>query len=251
MKSHIKIDIKNGIGQIVFYHEKGNSFPSSQLTKLQIAINELGENDDVKIIMLKSEGEKVFSAGASFDELLTIKNKEEGKKFFSGFAKIILSMINCPKFIIGCIQGKSVGGGVGLIAGCDYVLAHNNASIRLSELSIGIGPFVIEPAISRKIGINSFAELTLTPHKWASAKWCHTKGLYNEVFDDFEKLERTSISLAKQLSLYNPESMRLLKSIFWKETTNWEEIMYERASMSGNLVLSDFARETLMNFKTK
>src|SRR5690606_23122500 len=155
---YIKTDIQHQIATVEFHHPKSNSLPSSQLHELIRVFDELGQNDQVKIIVLKSAGEKVFSAGASFDELLTIQDFNTGKKFFMGFANVILAMRNCPKFIVGCITGKVVGGGVGLAAACDYAFADANASIRLSELSIGIGPFVIEPAISRKIGITAFSE---------------------------------------------------------------------------------------------
>lgn len=248
---YIKNDIKEGIATVEFFHPKSNSFPSNQLNALINTFDELAVNDEVKIIILKSAGESVFCAGASFDELLTINDFETGTKFFMGFANLILAMRNCPKFIIGQIEGKVVGGGVGLMAACDYTFAHKNASIRLSELSIGIGPFVIEPAITRKIGIKSFSELTLNPKEWVSADWCKKAGLYNDVFDSKEELYKSCNEFALQLSQYSPEAMSHLKSIFWQNTENWNEIMPKRAEMSGKLVLSDFTKSTLKKFKSK
>lgn len=249
MDSYISTQIKNGIATLEFFHEKSNSFPFSQLKKLKKTLEELGEEDDVRLIILKSKGEKVFCAGASFDELLTIDNAEAGEAFFSGFAEAIIAMKDCPKFIIGHVEGKVVGGGVGLVAGCDYALAHENASIRLSELSIGIGPFVIEPAISRKIGVNAFSELTLNPKDWMPASWAKEKGLYNRVFSASSDLEKSCAEFAEQLSAYSPEAMRNLKSILWENAKDWGKIMPQRAKMSGRLVLSDFTKETLKNFK--
>jgi methylglutaconyl-CoA hydratase len=248
---YIKTDIVNKIATIEFHHPKSNSFPSKQLHELIHAIDELGQNDDVKIIVLKSEGNKVFSAGASFDELLTIQDFQTGKKFFLGFANVILAMRNCPKFIVGCITGKVVGGGVGLAAACDYAFADANASIRLSELSIGIGPFVIEPAITRKIGINAFSELTMNPTVWKSPKWVKEKGLYNEIFDSAEICEKAVMEFAENLSIYSLEAMCDLKSIFWQGTEHLHELMQKRAEMSGRLVLSDFTKATLNKFKSK
>lgn len=250
-KPYIEYQIADGVATIEFYHPKSNSFPSAQLNKLIKTIEELGENDEVKVISLKSKGEKVFCAGASFDELLTIDNFEDGKKFFSGFANVILAMRNCPKFIVGCVEGKVVGGGVGLVAACDYALATENASIKLSELSIGIGPFVIEPAITRKIGINSFSKLTLNPKDWKEADWAKKHGLYDDVFTTQEELNIACSSFTSQLSEYSPLAMKYLKSIFWENAAFWDDIMPKRAAMSGELVLSDFTKQTLKKFKEK
>ncbi|MXV37611.1 enoyl-CoA hydratase/isomerase family protein [Flavobacteriaceae bacterium Ap0902] len=248
---YIKNYIHDGIATIEFFHPKSNSFPTSQLNALIDTFKTLGEDSNVKVIILKSAGEKVFCAGASFDELLTIDDFDTGKKFFMGFANLILAMRDCPKFIIGQIEGKVVGGGVGLTAACDYTLALNNASIKLSELSIGIGPFVIEPAITRKIGINAFSELTLNPKEWVLAHWCKEAGLYNDVFETREELIESCEAFAQQLSQYSPAAMHHLKSIFWENAQNWNDIMPQRAAMSGELVLSEFTKSTLQKFKSK
>ena len=248
---HIQYDIQNQIATVEFYHPKSNSFPSTQLREMIRILDELGKNEEVKIIILKSKGDKVFSAGASFDELMTIDNFNDGKKFFMGFANVILAMRRCPKFIVGCITGKVVGGGVGLAAACDYALADANASIRLSELSIGIGPFVIEPAITRKIGITAFSELTMNPTVWKSPEWVKEKGMFNEILPDAKSCEEAVEKFAENLSVYSLEAMRDLKSIFWQGTEDWLETMPKRAEMSGHLVLSDFTKETLLKFKSK
>src|SRR5690606_3542915 len=247
---YIKYDIVEHIATVEFHHPKSNSFPSTQLHELIRIFDDLGQNDDVKIIILKSAGDKVFSAGASFDELLTISDFETGKKFFMGFANVILAMRRCPKFIVGCITGKVVGGGVGLAAACDYALADANASIRLSELSIGIGPFVIEPAITRKIGMAAFSELTMNPTEWKSPEWVKEKGMYSRILPDAEACEKAAVEFAQNLSVYSLEAMRDLKSIFWQGTENLPELMQKRAEMSGRLVLSDFTKETLKKFKS-
>lgn len=248
---YIKTDIESEIATIEFFHPKSNSFPSTQLHELIRIFDELGANDKVKIIILKSTGDKVFSAGASFDELLTIDEFEKGKKFFMGFANVILAMRRCPKFIVGCITGKIVGGGVGLTAACDYALAESNSSARLSELSIGIGPFVIEPAITRKIGITAFSEMTMNPTEWKSPEWLKEKGIFNHVLSSPEECEKATLDFAKNLSVYSLEAMRDLKSIFWQGTEHLPELMKSRAEMSGRLVLSDFTKETLLKFKSK
>ena len=250
-KAYVNYEIDQGVATIEFFHPKSNSFPTFQLEKLIETLRELGQTSEAKVIVLRSKGENIFCAGASFDELLTIDEFETGKQFFMGFANVIMAMRDCPKFIIGCIEGKVVGGGVGLVAACDYALAMENASIRLSELSIGIGPFVIEPAISRKIGVNAFSELTLNPKEWVSPDWCREHGLYNEVFATEGELLSACKEFSEQLSKYSPEAMRHLKSIFWKNAANWNEIMPQRAAMSGELVLSPFTKETLNKFKSK
>lgn len=247
---YVITNIQNQIAEIEFFHEKGNSFPSEQLNSLITTFQQLGKDENIKVIILKSKGETVFCAGASFDELLSINDLETGKKFFMGFANLILTMKNCPQIIIGQIVGKVVGGGVGIISACDYTFAMDFSSIKLSELSIGIGPFVIEPAISKKIGTKNFAELTLNPTEWKSAAWCYEKGLFNEVFSNLNELETKSQKKAEELCKYSSEGMKLLKSIFWQNTEHWEKLMPERAAMSGELVLSDFTKQTLNKFKS-
>lgn len=247
---YIKSDITANIAEVEFFHPKSNSFPSTQLRELIRIIDDLGKNDEVKVIILKSHGEKVFSAGASFEELLTLSDFDTGKNFFMGFANVILAMRRCPKFIVGCVTGKVVGGGVGLAAACDYALADASASIRLSELSIGIGPFVIEPAITRKIGIAAFSELTMNPTEWKSPEWVKEKGMYSHVLPDAESCESAVSEFAKGLSVYSLDAMRDLKSIFWQGTEHLPELMQKRAEMSGRLVLSDFTKETLNKFKS-
>lgn len=248
---YIKKDIVDQIAIVEFYHPKSNSFPAKQLSELVRIFDELGDNDDIKIIILKSAGEKVFSAGASFEELISIQDFASGKSFFLGFANVILAMRRCPKFIVGCITGKVVGGGVGIASACDYAFAEENASIRLSELSIGIGPFVIEPVITRKIGIVGFSELTMNPIEWKTAQWAKEKGIYSNTFSNAKMCEDEAFSFAKSLAVYSLEAMRDLKTVFWEGTEKLPELMEKRAEMSGRLVLSDFTKETLRKFKSK
>lgn len=247
----VEFSIENNIGTIVFGHPMSNSLPGKILEKLAQTITELGQNEDVKVIVLKSIGEKTFCAGASFDELISIKDFETGKTFFSGFAKVINACRKCPKFIIGRVQGKAVGGGVGVASSVDYCLATKHADVKLSELAVGIGPFVVGPAVQRKIGLASMSELAINATEWRSASWARKKGLYTEVFDSIEEMDQEVNRLAKQLSKSNPEAMMMLKSVFWEGSENWDELLAERAEMSGKLVLSDFTVNAINSFKSK
>jgi methylglutaconyl-CoA hydratase len=241
--------IVNKIATIEFGHPASNSFPSVLLDRLTKELEKVSKNDAVSIIILKSEGEKAFCAGASFDELIAIDTLEDGKKFFSGFANVINAMRTCSKLIIGSVQGKTVGGGVGLAAACDYVLATESASIKLSELTIGIGPFVIEPAVTRKIGVAGFAELTLAATEWKNAYWAKEKGLFATVFETQKELREETQNLAEKLASYNPDALAELKKTLWKGTGNWNDLLMERAEVSGKLVLSEFTKKALLKFK--
>jgi len=241
--------IVNKIATIEFGHPASNSFPSVLLDRLTKELQKVSENENVSVIILKSEGEKAFCAGASFDELVAIDNLEDGKKFFSGFANVINAMRTCSKLIIGSVQGKTVGGGVGLAAACDYVLATEAASIKLSELTIGIGPFVISPAVERKIGVAGLAELTLAATTWKNAYWAKEKGLFASVFETQEELKKETQNLAEKLASYNPEALAELKKTLWKGTENWDSLLLERAEVSGKLVLSEFTKKALSKFK--
>lgn len=244
----ISISIENKIAAITFSHPASNSFPSNLLQKLTDEINKISANTNVNVVILQSEG-TAFCAGASFDELLSITDFETGKKFFSGFANVINAMRKCSKIIVGKVQGKAVGGGVGLIAACDFAFAYQDAAIKLSEIAIGIGPFVIEPAVSRKIGKIAMSEMTLQPNIWQSADWAKEKGLYVDIFDSQDEVTEATIKLAKKLESYNPEALAEMKKVFWQGTENWDELLYERAAISGKLVLSDFTKEALSQFK--
>lgn len=241
--------IQNGIATVEFFHPASNSFPSELLNRLVNVFKELSANETVHVIVLKSEKEKTFCAGASFNELIAINTLEEGKQFFLGFANVINAMRNCTKIIIGRIQGKVVGGGVGLVSACDYCFATEQASIKLSELSIGIGPFVIEPVVTRKIGIASFSELTLDATNWKTAYWAKEKGLYARVFETIQEMDTEVDNVALKLSNYNPEALLELKKVLWKGTENWKDLLLERAKISGKLVQSDYTKNALQKFK--
>lgn len=244
----IEVQIENNIATITFSHPASNSFPSELLQKLTDELQNLHHNNKVSVIILQSTG-KTFCAGASFDELLSINDFETGKKFFSGFANVINAMRKCSKIIIGKIHGKAVGGGVGLASACDYAFAHQDASIKLSEIAIGIGPFVIEPAVSRRIGQNATTELTLNPTDWKSANWAKEKGLFANVFENQKELSENTIAFAQKLATYNPEALSEIKKVLWENTEHWDELLYERAAISGKLVLSDFTKKALNEFK--
>ncbi|MEC5165873.1 methylglutaconyl-CoA hydratase [Flavobacterium sp. PL11] len=241
--------IENRIATVTFGHPASNSFPSVLLDRLTAEFNKLSIENGISVIIIKSEGTAAFCAGASFDELLAVANEAEGTQFFSGFANLINAMRSCSKLIIGRIHGKAVGGGVGIASACDYTLATNSASIKLSELAIGIGPFVIEPAVSRKMGKIAMSEMTLAAQDWKSAKWACAKGLYAEVFDTVEELDAAVSNFSLKLSSYNPDALIEMKKVLWEGTQDWETLLVERAAISGKLVLSDFTKEALLQFK--
>lgn len=241
--------IKNNIATIEFGHQASNSFPGELLARLASAFNELSSNNEVNVIILKSEAEKAFCAGASFDELIAISTIEEGKQFFLGFVNVINAMRKCSKLIIGRIQGKAVGGGVGLAAACDYCFATEQASIKLSEFTIGMGPFVIAPAVERKMGLAALSELTLDATSWQNAYWAKEKGLYAKVFETINELDKEVDYLTIKLSKYNVEALREMKKVLWKDTENWDTLLEERAEISGKLVLSEATKIALLTFK--
>lgn len=245
----INTKISNNIARISFSHPASNSFPSSLLKELTNELIELNKNESIAIIVLESEGIGAFCAGASFDELVAISNLKDGTEFFSGFANVINAMRKCSKLIIGRIHGKAVGGGVGLAAACDYTFATQKSDIKLSEIAIGIGPFVIEPAVSRKIGKTALAEMTLTPTLWKSANWAKEKGLFMEVYDTNEDLDNRLNTYINELAQYNKEALTKMKEVLWEGTENWDILLAERAAISGHLVLSEFTKKALEKFK--
>jgi methylglutaconyl-CoA hydratase len=251
MEGYIKSDIQNGIGTITFFHPQSNSMPGALLRQLAQDITIMGNDANAKVIILKSEGEKSFCAGASFDELIAITDLETGKKFFSGFAMVINAMRQAPKFILARVQGKAVGGGVGIASSADYTFAVNSASIKLSELAVGIGPFVVGPAVERKVGTSAFCQLTINATEWQTAQWAKEKGLYADLFATSEEMDTAINVLATKLANSNPEAMALLKKVMWEGTENWDTLLLERAGMSGALVLSEFTKNAINSFKQK
>ena len=245
----IETYIENNIGTIEFHHPKGNSLPGDMLRKLANAVEELGQNKDARVGVLKSKGNGAFCAGASFDELIEISDYDEGKQFFMGFAQVINAIRKCPKLIIARIQGKTVGGGVGLAAAADHTLAHRSADVKLSELALGIGPFVVGPAVRRKIGDTNFSTLAIDATNWFDADWALKKGLYAHLFESHEKLDDAVAKLARELSQSSPEAMKELKKVFWRGTDHWETLLEQRAEISGRLVLSDYTRNFIEQFK--
>lgn len=249
MEVKVTTEIKNKVAYISFYHPASNSFPSSQLQLLTETIIGLNNNEKVSLVVLQSGGEGAFCAGASFDELLQITNLEEGNLFFSGFANVINAMRKSNKLIIGRVQGKAVGGGVGLMAACDYTFGTDKVAVKLSELAIGIGPFVIEPVVSKRIGVTAMSEMTLAATEWKSAQWAFEKGLLTKLFTSVEEMDVELEKFANQLSSYNPEALFEMKKVLWQGTENWDKLLYERAAISGRLVLSEFTKKALSQFK--
>lgn len=251
MSGYVKTETHKGITTIEFFHPQSNSLPAKILHDLSVALKHAGEDPATIVIILRAAGEKAFCAGASFDELVDIKNEKEGLLFFSGFANVINTMRLCPKFIIGRIHGKCVGGGVGLAASVDYAIASEAAEVRLSELAVGIGPFVVGPAVERKIGMSAFSQLSIDATHWRNADWARRKGLFAELHTTPEEMDESIEKLALNLSLSNPDAMTEMKKIFWKGTEHWDHLLIERAKISGRLVLSEFTRKAIEKFKLK
>ncbi len=241
----------HGISTIEFYHPQSNSLPASILNQLAKAINDIGQDNTIKVIVLQSAGNGAFCAGASFDELVAISTPAEGKVFFSGFANVINAMRKSHKFIIGRIHGKAVGGGVGLACACDYAIATENASVKLSELAIGIGPFVIGPAVERKAGKATFSTLAIDATEWRTAEWAKRHNMYSEMHKSYDECNDAVARLADKLAHSNPEAMYELKKIFWKGTEDWDALLAERAEISGRLILSDFTKNAIAAVKKK
>jgi len=250
-KAYVKSSIAKGIATITFFHPQSNSLPGELLSQLAEEITKAGNDQNAKVIILKSIGDSTFCAGASFDELISIKDFEIGKKFFSGFAMVINAIRKAPKFVIARVQGKAVGGGVGIACAADYTLAIDLAVVKLSELAVGIGPFVVGPAVERKIGTSAFTSLSINATEWQSAEWAKAKGMYVDIYKTIEELDMAIEALANNLSKSNPEAMKMLKNVFWKGTEDWDTLLIERAEMSGKLVLSEFTINAINQFKTK
>ena len=246
----VSITISDGIGTVSFSHPKGNSLPGALLTRLAEAIAWVGRDSAARVILLRSEGSGPFCAGASFDELVSIGSEEEGEEFFSGFAKVILAMIRSPKFVLVRVHGRTAGGGVGIAAAGDYAYAVKGASAKLSELAVGIGPFVVGPVIGRRIGQGPFAAMAVDAD-WRDAAWCERHGLYARVCDDVSSMDGSINALAGTLAQSNPDAMLAMKRVFWQGTEEWDELLAERARMSGKLVLSQFTRSSIAKFKSR
>lgn len=251
MEAYVKAELHKGITTIEFFHPQSNSLPGHMLDALAQAIHAAGNDEETKLVLLRSFGEKAFCAGASFEELASIRNKEEGLKFFSGFANVINAMRICPKLIIGRIHGRCVGGGVGLAAAVDYAFATEAAEVKLSELAVGIGPFVVGPAVERKIGLSAFSQLAIDANRWRSAEWARKKGLFAELYNSIEDMDEAIGRLVYTLMHSSPEAMAELKKVFWQGTEHWDRLLVERAAISGRLVLSDFTRNAIESFKKK
>jgi methylglutaconyl-CoA hydratase len=245
----VSVDAR-GVATIEFHHPLSNSLPRKVLRKLAQTIEDAGTDEAVKVMVLKSTGEKAFCAGASFDELISIDDLETGKVFFSGFAGVINAIRKAPKFVLCRVQGKAVGGGVGLASAADYTFGTKHAAVKLSELAVGIGPFVVGPAVEKKIGNSAFSQMSINATAWYDAEWAREKGLYTSIHENVEEMDAAIDVLAEQLAKSNPEAMAMLKKVFWKGTEHWDSLLSERAEMSGKLVLSDFTRNAISKFKS-
>lgn len=243
------VEISHGIARVTFSHPKSNSLPGALLGDLANEFNALAKAPDVRVIVLKSEGSS-FCAGASFAEFKAISNADEGKEFFSGFARLVLAMIRCPQFVLARVHGKAAGGGIGMISACDYSFALDTAAVRLSELALGIGPFIVGPVIERRVGPGPFAAMAVDT-EWRDAHWCERHGLFSRVFDTTHAMDAVLNATSARLANSNPAAMMQMKRMFWSGTEHWETLLFERASMSGELVLSDYTKRAIAAFDTR
>jgi len=248
LQGYVNTAIEDGVATITFFHPSHNSLPGNLLAALTAAIDDASADDNVILVLLQSAGDRTFCAGASFNELVAINDERTGKQFFSGFANVINAIRKCQKLVIGRVQGKAVGGGVGIAAACDYCMATKYASVKLSELAVGIGPFVIGPAVERKVGLSAFSQMAINATEWQTAEWAKQKGLYTESFESLTQLDEYLATFISTLRTMNPEAMSLLKQVFWKGTEHWDSLLAERAEMSGRLVLSDFSKKAIGKF---
>ncbi|PVD51010.1 enoyl-CoA hydratase [Terrimonas sp.] len=250
-EGYVKVEPKHGITTIEFFHPQGNALPAAILADLAQEIHSAGLDTETKVIVLRSAGEGAFCAGASFNEIKAVTTPEEGRVFFSGFANVINAMRKCPKLIIARIHGKCVGGGVGLAAAADYAIALEGADVKLSELSIGFGPFVVGPAIEKRIGLAAFSQLAIDAAMWRPAEWARRKGLYAELHSNLENMDESIQRLANELMHANPEAMAEMKKILWRDADDWDTLLPERAAISGRLVVSSYAKAALEKIKSK
>lgn len=249
--NYVNLNTQNGIGTIEFFTDQSNSLPGDILKKLADTVTQAGNDPQIKVIILRSGGDRTFCAGASFDELIAIEDKKKGLAFFMGFANVINAIRKAPKFVIGRVQGKAVGGGIGLAAAVDYCFATKHAAIKLSELAVGIGPFVVGPAIERKMGLSAMSQMGMNPDEFFDPKWANQKGLFAKLYDDPKAMDKAIQDMAQKLAASNPEAMAEMKRVFWDGTEHWDELLAERAQISGNLVTSDFTKSFIQQFKKK
>lgn len=248
---YVQTDIRKGIATIEFFHPQSNSMPGKLLQELAREINSAGNNPEVKVIILRSGGDKVFCSGASFDELSNLRTAEEGLAFFNGFAQVVNAIRKIPVMVIGRIHGKCVGGGVGIAAAVDYAIAVEGAEVKLSELAVGIGPFVVGPAVERKIGLSAFSQLAIDATMWRNADWARRKGLYAELHPDAEGMNESVNRLANTLAASSTEALMEMKKVFWQGTEHWDQLLTERAAISGRLILGEFSRNAIEKFKAR
>jgi methylglutaconyl-CoA hydratase len=249
--AYLKVEKHSGITSIEFFHAQGNSLPGKILEELANEIHSASHDENSKVIILRSGGEKAFCGGASFDELISIKTEEQGLKFFSRFAHLFNEMRKCSKFIVARVQGRCVGGGLGIAAAADYAIAVEGAEIKLSELAMGIGPFVVGPPVERKMGLSSFSQLAIDATLWRNADWARRKGIYAELHQTVPEMDESIHRMTQFLSHCNPEAMAEMKKMFWAGTETWDKLLFERAAISGKLVLSDFSKNAMNKFKKK
>src|ERR1700749_557084 len=250
-EGHVRTETHEGVTTIEFHHPQSNSLPGRLLEAITHEVHGAGNDPHTRVIVLRSAGPKAFCAGASFDELLAIQTADQGFVFFSGFAHLINAIRKCPQFVIARIHGKCVGGGVGIAAAADYAIAVEGADVKLSELAIGIGPFVVGPAVERRIGLAAFSHLAIDAGMWRDAEWARRRGLYAEVHSQLNEMDESVDRLARTLANSSPEAMALLKATFWKGTEHWDQLLVERAVISGRLILSESSRKALQNFRKK
>ncbi|MGB0495126.1 MAG: enoyl-CoA hydratase/isomerase family protein [Kangiellaceae bacterium] len=159
---------KNGVGRITLNRaELHNSFDDKVIHSLTEAIKEIDQDDSLRLLVLDAKG-KSFSAGADLNWMKRMASYswEENYQDSLKLAGLMQALYECSKTTIAVVQGAAYGGGVGLVACCDIVLASEKAMFCLSEVKLGLIPSVISPYVVKAIGERNSKRYFTTAEKF-------------------------------------------------------------------------------------
>jgi methylglutaconyl-CoA hydratase len=192
--------------------ERHNAFDDKLIADLTQAFHDAAGDASVRAVVLEAAG-KSFSAGADLDWMRRMADyrPEENLADARALAGLMEVIDSCPKPVVGVVQGAAYGGGVGLVACCDLVVAAEGASFCLSEVKLGLIPAVISPYVARAMGGRAARRYFITAEAFGAVKALDF-GLVHEVVPADRLAEVRDAWLAR-LKANGPAAMAAAKEL--------------------------------------
>lgn len=247
------IDYETGIAEIQLNRpEVHNAFDELMIQALTDLLQDVEKQDNVRMTLLKASGNSFCSGGdLNWMKRMAQASVEENKTDAVNLAKLLYTLDQLKKPTIAMVQGLAYGGGVGLLACCDIVVASHNAKFCLSEVKVGLVPSVISPYVVKAMGERAARRYFLTAEAFSTIE-AHRLGLVHVVTDESEletKTKEICMKIHEGGPLAQQKSKQLIKDVSQKAID--ESIIDYTSTLIAEIRKSEEGQEGLQAFLEK